>query len=54
MIIGGMAAHKSKRWQKLTNSEVNEATMVDVIPAFVKWSETAITFDRKDHSNHIL
>ena len=53
MIIGGPAAHESKRRQKLTDREVNEATLGDAVPAFLKWSETAITFDRKDHPDHI-
>ena len=53
MIIGGPAAHESKRRQKLTDKEVNEATLGDAVLAFLKWSETTITFDRKDHSDHI-
>ena len=53
IIIGGPATHESKRRQKLMNREVNAATLGDAIPAFLKWPETAITFDRKDHSNHI-
>ena len=53
MIIGGPAAHKSKRWQKLMDREVNEVMLGDAISAFLKWSKTMITFDRKDHSNHI-
>ena len=53
MIIGGLVAHESKRWQKLTDREVNEATLGNVVLAFLKWSETAITFDRKGHSDHI-
>jgi hypothetical protein len=53
MIIGGPAAHESKRRQKLMDREVNEATLGDAVLAFLKWSKTAITFDRKDHSDHI-
>ena len=53
MIIAGPTAHESKHQQKLTDREVNEATLGDAIPAFLKWSETVITFDRKDHSDHI-
>ena len=53
MIIGGPATHKSKCQQKLMDREVNEATLGDAILAFLKWSEIAITFDRKDHSDHI-
>jgi hypothetical protein len=45
MIIGGLAAHESKHRQKLTDREVNTATLGDAVPAFLKWSETTITFD---------
>jgi hypothetical protein len=53
MIIGGLAAHESKRRLKLTDREVNEATLGNTVSAFLKCSETTITFDRKDNSNHI-
>jgi hypothetical protein len=33
--------------------EVNEATLGDAVLALLKWSEIAITFDRKDHSDNI-
>jgi len=36
------------------NREVNAATLGKAVLAFLKWSETAITFDRKDHPEHIL
>ena len=36
------------------NREVNESTLGDVVPALLKWSEIVITFNRKDHSDHIL
>ena len=49
----GLATHESKCWQKLTDREVNESTLGNAVLAFLKWSKTAITFDRKDHSNHI-
>ena len=29
------------------------ATLGDIVPAFLKWSKAAITFDRKDHLDHI-
>ena len=54
MIIGGPTAHESKHWQKVTDREVNDATLGDVVLPFLKWSKTTITFDRKDHSDHIL
>ena len=53
MIIGGSAVHESKHQQKLMDREVNAVTLGDVVPTFLKWSETTITFDRKDHPNHI-
>jgi len=53
MIIGGLAVHESKRWQKLMGRKVNVATLDTTVPAFLKWSKTAITFDRKDHPDHI-
>ena len=33
--------------------EINVAALGKAAPAFLKWSEIAITFDRKDHSDHI-
>ena len=33
--------------------EVNAVSLGEVVPAFLKWSKTMITFDRKDHPNHI-
>ena len=53
MIFGGLMAYGSKRRQKLTAREVNVAALGEAILAFLKWSETAITFDRTDHANHI-
>jgi hypothetical protein len=53
MIIGGPAAHEFKHRQKLMDREVNKATLGDAVLAFLKWSEMAITFDKKDHSDHI-
>ena len=34
--------------------EVNTAALGEAIPAFLKWSKIAITFDRKDHPDYIL
>jgi hypothetical protein len=53
MIFGGPVVYESKHWQKLTTREVNAAALGEVVPAFLKWLETAITFDRKDHPDHI-
>ena len=33
--------------------EVNAAAQGRAIPVFLKWSETMITFDRKDHPKYI-
>ena len=35
MIIGELAAHESKRQQKLTDREVNKSTLGDAIPTFL-------------------
>ena len=49
MIFGGSAAYDSKHRQKVTRREVytTEVAML----AFLRWSESAITFDRTDHSD---
>ena len=54
MIFGGPVLYESKRRQKLTDREVNAAALSEAILAYLKWSETMITFDRKDHPDHIL
>jgi len=53
MIFGGPVAYESKRRQKLTTREVNAAALGEAVLAFLKWSEIVITFDRKDHPDHI-
>ena len=53
MIFGGPMAYESRRCQKLMAREVNVAALGETILAFLKWSETTITFDRKDHPDHI-
>ena len=47
MIFGGSAAYGSKRRQKVTHHEVYTAQLAT--PPFLRWSESAITFDRIDH-----
>ena len=32
---------------------VNTAALGEAVPAFLKWSETVITFDRKDLHDHV-
>ena len=47
MIFRGSAAYDSKRHQKVARREVYTAE--PATPAFLRWSEAAITFDRADH-----
>ena len=49
MIFGGPATCKSKRKQKVTRQEVFAAE--PATPVYLRWSESAITFDRADHPN---
>ena len=51
MIFGGSAAYESRRKQKLTAREINAAA--PATPTYLRWSETAITFDRSNHPDHI-
>ena len=43
MIFEGLVAYDSKRFQKLTCLEVY--TTEPAAPTFLRWSESAITFD---------
>ena len=52
MIFRGSVAYDSKRCQKLTCREVYTTELA--APAFLQWSESAITFDWTDHSKSIL
>ena len=52
IIFGGSAAYDSKHHQKVTHREVY--TTEPATPAFVQWSDSAITFDRTDHPESIL
>ena len=51
MIFGGSTVYDSKRHQKLTRREVYTAG--PATPAFLRWSESAITFDRTDHPDAV-
>ena len=51
MIFGGSAAYDSKRRQKVARREVY--TTEPATPAFLRWSESAITFDRADHPSTV-
>ena len=53
MFFNGPVAYESKRQQNLIAREVNMAALGKAVPSFLKWLEAAITFDRKDHPNHI-
>ena len=51
MIFGGTHAYECRRKQKLTAREVN--AIDSAVPTFLRWSESAITFDRADHPDYI-
>jgi hypothetical protein len=51
MIFGGPEVHASKRQVKLFEREVFAAT--PVVPEFLRWSETAITFDHNNHPDYV-
>ena len=51
MIFGGSMAYDSKRHQKLARCEVYTAK--PDAPSFLRWSESAITFDQTDHLESI-
>ena len=51
MIFGGSTAYDSKCHQKVVRREVYTARTAT--PAFLRWSESAITFDRTDHPDSI-
>ena len=51
MIFRGSTAYDSKRRQKVTRHEVYTAR--PAMPAFLQWSESAITFDRTNHPDAV-
>jgi hypothetical protein len=51
MIFGGSLARPSRRREKLILREVFNADTAK--PSYLKWSEVPITFDRKDHPDHV-
>ena len=51
MIFEGSAAYDSKRRQKVARREVY--TIEPATPTFLRWSESAITFDRTDHQDSV-
>ena len=52
MIFEGSTAYDSKHRQKVVRCEVY--TNEPATPSFLRWSESAITFDQTDHSECIL
>jgi len=51
MIFGGADAVYSKRQHKVRYREACVAKMA--VPSFLRWSESLITFDQRDHPSHI-
>jgi hypothetical protein len=51
IIFRGSSARPSRRREKLIRREVFNADTVK--PSYLKWSKVPITFDRKDHPDHV-
>nr|AAL67581.1 putative gag-pol protein [Oryza sativa Japonica Group] len=51
-IFGGPLAYESKRKQKLTEWEIN--AVQPNTPQYLRWSKTAIKFDRSDHPDRVV
>jgi hypothetical protein len=51
MIFGGSLARPSRWCEKLIGREVINADIAK--PSYLKWSEVPITFDCKDHPDHV-
>jgi hypothetical protein len=51
VIFGGSPARPSRRREKLIRREVFNTDTVK--SSYLKWSEVQITFDCKDHPNHV-
>ena len=51
MIFGGSMAYDSKHHQKVARRQVYMAQ--PATPPFLRWSESAITFDRTDHPDTV-
>ena len=52
MIFGGSDAIHSKRQHKVRYREACAAEIV--VPSFLSWSESPITFDQRDHPSHVV
>jgi hypothetical protein len=53
IIFDELVVYESKCQQKLTARKVNAAALGEAVLTFLKWLEIMITFDRKDHPDHI-
>ena len=51
MIFGGSDAIHSKRQHKVRYREA--CTAESVVPSFLSWSDSPITFDQRDHPSHV-
>jgi hypothetical protein len=51
MIFGGSPVRPSRRHEKLIRREVLNADVM--MSSYLNWSEVPITFDRKDHPDHV-
>ena len=51
MIFGVTPTRPPKRQEKLIRREIYNTE--PVVPSYLKWSETPITFDRSDHPDHV-
>jgi hypothetical protein len=51
MIFWGSPARPSRWHEKLIRREVFNTDVAK--PSYLKWSEVPITFDRKDHPDHV-
>ena len=51
LIFEGLEAYNSKHHQKITCHEVYVTE--PATPTFLRWSESAITFDRTDHPKNV-
>jgi hypothetical protein len=51
MIFGGSPARPTRRSEKLIRPEVLNTDVAKT--SYLKWSEVPITFDRKDHPDHV-
>jgi hypothetical protein len=51
MIFGGTSARRSRRKHKRILQDIYHTETI--VPSYLRWSETAVTYDRADHPDHI-